>query len=119
MLSQDIKLHKEHEYYTSKLNEWNRKQIDGHQTRIKTQPRLEPGEPNISFFADLEKKESKKKNITHLMNPDGVIKHDTESMKKIAVDYCTALFSEKKNRFLGRSQITAKHKKTNHPPTKS
>ena len=96
LLSQDIKLHKEHEFYTSKLNEWNRKQIEGHQTRIKTQPRLEPGEPNISFFADLEKKESKKKNITHLMNPDGEIKHDTESMKKIAQDYYTDLFSEKK-----------------------
>ena len=60
-LSQNIGLHSEYEYYTAKLSNWQRKQIEGHQARIKTQPRLEPGEPNISFFADLEKKESKKK----------------------------------------------------------
>ena len=95
-LSQDITLHKEHEYYISKLNEWNRKQVEGHQTRIKTQPRLEPCEPNISFFADLEQKESKKKSITHLMNSEGKISHDTQGMEKIATDYYSSLFGEKK-----------------------
>lgn len=108
LLSQDIKLHKEYEFYTSKINQYNRKQMEGYQTRIKTQPRLEPGEPNISFFADLEKKESKKKNITHLMNSDGEIKHDTESMKNIAIDYYTELFNEKKRtrrRVLSYSKI--------------
>ena len=94
-LSQNVLLHNEHEYYLSKLGEWHRKQIKGYQTRIKTQPRLESGEPNISFFADLEKKESKKKNITHLSDSDGVIKHDTESMKRIATDYYTTLFDTK------------------------
>ena len=84
MLSQDERLHQEYELYLSKLSAWQRKQIKGYQTRIKTQPRLEPGEPNISFFADLERKESKKKTITHLTNSTGEIKHDTENMKSIA-----------------------------------
>ena len=96
LLGQDIQLHEEHEFYLSKLNDWHRKQMEGHQTRVKTQPRLEPGEPNISFYADLEKKESKKKNITHLMDPDGEIKHDTEGMKNIATDYYTRLFDTKR-----------------------
>ena len=95
-LSQNIGLHREYEYYTAKLSNWQRKQIEGHQARIKTQPRLEPGEPNISFFADLEKKESKKKSITHLMDTEGTLKYDTEGMKEIATDYYTKLFDIKK-----------------------
>ena len=94
-MSQDNQLHQEYEYYVTKSNAWDRKTIEGYQTRIKTQPRLEPGEPNISFFADIEKREAKKKNITHLMNSDGEIKHDTESMKKIATDYYTKLYYTK------------------------
>ena len=94
-MSQDDQLHREHEFYVTKLNDWNRKIIDGYQTRIKTQPRLEPGEPKISFFADLEKRESKKKNITHLMNLDKEIKHDTESMKDIVTEYYTKLYDTK------------------------
>ena len=69
--------------------------MEGYQTRIKTQPRLEPGEPNISFYADLEKKESKKKNISQLKDTKGEIKHDTESMKAIATEYYTNLFDMK------------------------
>ena len=95
-LGQDIQLHEEHEFYLSKLNDWHRKQMEGHQTRVKTQPRLEPGEPNISFYADLEKKEAKKKNITHLMDLAGEVKHDTDSMKNVAIDYYTSLFDTKK-----------------------
>ena len=94
-MSQDDILHRDHEFYMTKLNNWNQKQIEGYQTRIKTQPRLEPGEPNISFFADLEKRESKKKTITHLQNSDGEIKHDTESMKNIVIDYYTKLYDTK------------------------
>ena len=117
-MSQNDKLHMEHEFYVKKLNDWNRKVIEGYQTRIKTQPRLEPGEPNISFFADLEKRESKKKNITHLMNSDNEIKHDTESMKNIATDYYTKLFHTKPTdagtarRLLGniKKQITPQQK---------
>ena len=59
-MSQDDQLHQEHEYYLTKLNDWDRKMIEGYQTRIKTQPRLEPGEPNISFFCRPRKKRGKK-----------------------------------------------------------
>ena len=65
-LSQNPKLNERHEFYMSTLSNWHRKEIKGYQARIKTQPRLEAGEPNISFYADLEKKESKKKHIACL-----------------------------------------------------
>ncbi len=89
-------LSKQYEYYKSKLNEWTRDQISGYQTRIKAQPRFEPGEPNISFFSDLEKKTSNKKNICELRNSRGQLKHTTEDIKDTAIDYYTDLFSTKK-----------------------
>ena len=94
-LSQNQKLNERHEFYMSKLSDWHRKEINGYQTRIKTQPRLEPGEPNISFYADLEKKESKKKHIACLENLAGEHKQDVESLKEIATDYYTKLFDVK------------------------
>ena len=60
LLSQNQKLNERHEFYMSKLSDWHRKEINGYQTRIKTQPRLEPGEPNISFYADLEKRNQRR-----------------------------------------------------------
>ena len=48
--------------------------MKGHQTRIKSQPKFEPGEPNISFFAELERKPAKKNAIGQLQNEKGEIK---------------------------------------------
>ena len=95
LLSQNQQLHEEYEYNLCRINDWHRKVIDGYQTRIKTQPKFEYGEPNIAFFADLEKKASKKKTITQLMDSEGEIKHDTEDLKQIATDFYTDLFDTK------------------------
>ena len=94
-LSSNNQLQEEYEHSLSMINEWHRKQMEGHQTRIKTQPKFEYGEPNIAFFADIEKKSAKKKTITHLMDEKGDIKHDTESLKNIASKFYTKLFSTK------------------------
>ena len=94
-LGADAKLQSHYDYYQSKLDTWHKNQIEGYRTRIKTQPRFEYGEPQISFFADLEKKSSKKKTISHLKNPGGKIKYDTPSLKAIAVDFYSDLFSAK------------------------
>ena len=71
------------------------KKIRGHQARIKTQPSYEVAEPNISFYADLEKKTAKKKNISELQNNNGELRHDTDEIKEIAFDFYIKLFSEK------------------------
>lgn len=96
-LSRNLLLQEEYDYCLVQLNEWHKQQVEGHLTRIKTQPRFEYGEPNVSFFADLEKKSSKKKSINHLMNSSGEIKHDTDSLKDIAVEYYTKLFDTKES----------------------
>ena len=94
-LNSNEQLHKEYEYCLDKLNNWHKQQVEGHQTRIKTQPKLEHGEPNIAFFAEIEKKSSKKKMITHLMNEEGEMKNDTSSLMQIATDFYTKLYARK------------------------
>ena len=94
----------QHEYYTEKLNEWNRRQIEGYQIRIKTQPKFEYCEPKIDFYANLEKKSAKKKLITHLKNSDGETVFDNKGLKTVATDYYTSLFSGK------RSDQTTSHR---------
>lgn len=68
----------------------------GHQTRVKSHPKLEIGEPNIAFYAELETKSAKKRNISELRNNDGDMKFKTDEIKEIAVDFYTELFSEKR-----------------------
>ena len=94
-LGQNPLLQDEYDYCLTRLGEWQKQQVEGHITRIKTQPRFEYGEPNIAFFADLEMKSSKKKTISHLMDSNGRVQDDTESLKNIAVDFYTKLFSVK------------------------
>ena len=84
-----------HEYFTNKLHDWTRKQIEGHQIRIKTQPKFEHCEPDIDFYANMEKKSSKKKIITHLKNTDGEIKYASSDLKLVATDYYKDLFGVK------------------------
>ena len=84
-----------HDYYTNRLNDWTKKQIEGHQIRIKTQPKFEQCEPKIDFYAGLEKKVSKKKVITHLINDKGDTVQDRDKMESIATDFYTDLFSPK------------------------
>ena len=94
-LSNSTELQIHHEYFTNKLNEWTMKQIEGHQVRIKTQPKFEHCEPDIAFYATLEKKTSKKRVITHLKDERGVEKYGKDDLKDIAMDYYTNLFSVK------------------------
>ena len=95
LLARDTDLQLQHEYYASRLNDWTRKQVEGFQIRAKTQPRFEYCEPNIDFFASLEKKSSKKKLITQLKNRDGEVVYDNESLRTVATEYYTDLFSIK------------------------
>ncbi len=95
LLANSPTLNRKYEFYKSKLNAWTKNQISGYQTRIKTFPKFEAGEPNIAFFADLEKKTSDKKNICELKSKDGTMKYKTEEIKEVATDFYTELFSPK------------------------
>ena len=85
----------QHEYFTEKLNVWSKKQIEGYQVRIKTQPKFEYCEPKIDFYANLEKKSAKKKLITHLKSDTGETVYHTDGLKAVATDYYSNLFGGK------------------------
>lgn len=110
-LSSDCHLQSLHNFYLDKLDGWHKKKIEGYQVRIKTQPRFEYGEPQISFFADLEKKSSKKKVISHLQNEKGETVYDTGSIKSIAKDYYSKLFDAKPSGPTARKLLSNIHKK--------
>ncbi len=95
LLANSPTLKRKYEYHKSKLNDWAKNQISGYQTRIKAYPKFEAGEPNIAFFADLEKKTSNKKTIGELKSKDGTMKYKNEEIKEVAKDFYTDLFSPK------------------------
>ena len=94
-LSMDSRLQDEYDYYTKLLDTWNKNRIEGFKARIRTIPKFEFNEPDISFFSNLEKKSAKRHMITQLIDNNGDIKHDTEDLKKIVTEYYIDLFSEK------------------------
>ena len=96
-LSVSIELQIHHQYFTNKLSDWNRKQIEGHQVRIKTQPKFEHCEPDIDFYANLERKSSKKRVITHLKNAGGITMYDNDHLKDIATEFYTDLYDVKQS----------------------
>ena len=53
------------------------------------------GNPIFLFFADLERKSSKKKHIGQLMNTQREIKNEVADMKNIATNFYTSLFDSK------------------------
>ena len=74
----DANLQREYEYNIGKLKDWQIRQIQGHQTRIKFLPKLESDEPNISFFAEAERKKA----IGQLQNEDGDMIYHTVDLKR-------------------------------------
>ena len=96
MLSQCDSLGEEYAYCTARLNDWTWSRIDGYRTRIRAHPRFEAGEPNVAFFADLEKKRANKKIVSELRDGSGKIVHTTDGLKQLATEYYTDLFSVKR-----------------------
>ena len=115
LLAQDIHLSLEYEYYSAKLDVWTRKHIQGIQTRIKTHPKFEFGEPNIAFYADLEKKAANKRNLMELQDIHGQLKHTTEDIIEVATTFYTDLFSTKNTDEKATQQLLRNvHKKLSH-----
>ncbi len=80
-------------YYKEKFKHITESEIEGHKIRTRGQPTYEINEPDISFFAKLEKKSQSKNNISQLQDEEGNLKTTSEEMLKIAENYYTKLFS--------------------------
>ena len=89
-------LQENYAYFLERLKQWQTLQVEGHMLRIKTQPKLEHGEPNIAFFAGLEKKSAQKKCIQQLKNDKGVSVSETVDIVQLVTDFYGGLFDEKR-----------------------
>ena len=68
-------------------------EIEGHLIRTRGHPRYEINEPDIDFYAKLEKRSQKKNIISELEDKNGCIYSENEEMIKIAEEYYTQLYT--------------------------
>ena len=72
------------------------KEIEGHQIRTRGHPRYEMNEPDIDFYAKLEKRSQQKNIINELQDENGDIKTDDEDLIRITEKYYTKLYTATK-----------------------
>ena len=69
------------------------KEIEGYKVRLRGLPTHEQKEPKIDFYAKLEKKNKSKSVINKLIDKDGSIHSDKESLLRITKEYYTELYT--------------------------
>ena len=69
------------------------KEIQGYQIRTRGFPKYEIKEPDIEFYAKLEKRSYQKSVIGELMEEKGTLYSDNENIIKIATEYYTKLYT--------------------------
>ncbi len=70
-----------------------RKEIQGHLIRIKGLPTYEINEPNVQYFANLEKRTVKLNTIVTLTDDNGVEHHAPDDLLRIATGFYTRLYT--------------------------
>ena len=80
-------------YFKKKHKDITETEIQGHQIRTRGHPRYEINEPNIDFYAKLEKRSAKKSIITELQDENGQIQTGNENLMKIVENYYTTLYT--------------------------
>ena len=80
-------------YFKKKHKEIIDTEIQGHQIRTRGNPTYEINEPDIEFYAKLEKKSAQKCLITELQDEDGQILTSKDDLLRIAENYYTKLYT--------------------------
>ena len=75
------------------LVQHERHEIQGHLTRIKGLPTYELNEPNVQYFANLEKRTAKINTIVALSDVDGVEYHDPSALLRITSAFYSQLYT--------------------------
>ena len=76
-----------------RLREMELEEIAGYRARIKGLPRYELKEPNIQFYANMERKKGGKQTINELKDKNGIPKQETSDILNIVTDFYTDLFT--------------------------
>ena len=92
-------------YYKSKFNQITTEEIRGHQIRTRGTPDYEMNEPNIAFYAKLEKRSQTRNTINELQDEDGSLKTRNEDLLSIAEKYYRKLFTPSNTDKLKQTQL--------------
>ena len=68
-------------------------EVEGYRVRTRNLPKYEPNEPNIAFYAKLEQRCAKRSTIGNLMDQEGNVTSDPNSLKETITQYYTKLYS--------------------------
>ena len=99
-------------YFKGKYNEIIEDEIKGHRIRTRGQPTYELNEPNIQFFAKLEKRSQQKNIITELQDKNGKLQTENEELLKVAEDYYTKLYTPSKTDIIKQQRLLKNIDKT-------
>ena len=86
----------QYRHFKERLKQINEDEIQGHLIRTKGHPRYELNEPDIDFYAKLERRSQKKNILPGLTDKNGKIHTSTQEMIKIAEEYYTQLYTPAK-----------------------
>ena len=81
-------------YFKKKHEDVIDTEIQGHQIRTRGHPIYEINEPDIEFYAKLEKRSAQKGLILELQDEDGQIKTGNENLLQIVENYYTNLYTQ-------------------------
>ena len=80
----------------NQLKRYMERDVEGYKTRIKGLPTYEQKEPDIQFYANLQKKTAQKLYISELKDIDGTLYTHTDDLIRITTDYYTKLYTPTK-----------------------
>ena len=86
----------QYRHFRDRLRQINEEEIHGHIIRTKGHPRYELNEPDIDFYAKLEKRSQKKNILPGLTDKHGKLQTSSQGMIKVAEEYYTQLFTPAK-----------------------
>ena len=94
----EMTVHEKQQYrhFKERLKQINEDEIRGHVMRTKGHPKYEINEPDIDFYAKLERRSQKKSILPGLSDKNGKICNTTQEMIKIAEEYFTILYTPAK-----------------------
>ena len=93
---QDMMTAQQHNRYRTlqeSLKGYEEKEIEGYRTRTRGLPKYEMHEPNIGFFAKLEKRRAKNTVIAELQDLNGSVFSDRENLLRITAKFYTQLYT--------------------------
>ena len=108
-----------HTYIEEQLKKCIEMDVEGFKVRIKGLPKYEQKEPDIQFYANLQRKTAQKLYISELKDKDGTIYTETDDLLRLTTDYYTKLYTPTKLNTTKQDRLLKNIKKTLSPQSRN